>query len=244
MRPDIRTCNELMKPGESTRFDLDDFDIPLFRNLPAEHLREVNQLIHRKSFSANTTLMTAEQAGEVVYLILSGTVKVHIEQEDGGDVIVAILGPGEIIGEMSALGQAIRSASVVTIESSTLLWMDRENFQRCLMAMPMLAYNLACILATRLRHANEKIQTLATQSVEGRVARQILAFAEQYGQRHENGDIYVGIRLTQGDIAALIGASREHINRVIVSYKERGYLSIDRNYRITIHDQQALARRC
>jgi CRP-like cAMP-binding protein len=145
---------------------------------------------------------------------------------------------------MSALGQAIRSASVVTIESTTLLWMDRTNFQRCLMTMPMLAYNLACILATRLRLANEKIQTLATQSVESRVARQILAFAEQYGQRRSDGEIHVGIRLTQSDIAALIGASREHINKVIVSYKERGYISVDRNYRITIHDSQALARRC
>ncbi|HKX26811.1 MAG TPA: Crp/Fnr family transcriptional regulator [Blastocatellia bacterium] len=233
-----------MKHSEPTNVDLNEFDIPLFRNLTAEHLRELSSLIHRKSFSANTTLMTAEQAGEVVYLILGGTVKVHIEQADGGDVIVAILGPGEIIGEMSALGQAIRSASVVTIESSTLLWMDRTNFQRCLMTMPMLAYNLACILATRLRLANEKIQTLATQSVESRVARQILAFAEQYGQRRPDGNIYVGIRLTQSDIAALIGASREHINKVIVSYKERGYLSVDRNYRITIHDQNALARRC
>jgi CRP/FNR family cyclic AMP-dependent transcriptional regulator len=233
-----------MKHGESTNVDLSELDLPLFRNLPSDNLRELNGLIHRKSFSANATLMTAEQAGEVVYLILSGTVKVHIEQEDGSDVIVAILGPGEIIGEMSALGQAIRSASVVTIESSALLWMDRTNFQRCLMAMPMLAYNLACILATRLRHANEKIQTLATQSVEGRVARQILVFAEQYGQPQANGEICVGIRLTQSDIAALIGASREHINKVIVSYKERGYISIDRNYRITIHDQQALARRC
>jgi CRP/FNR family cyclic AMP-dependent transcriptional regulator len=233
-----------MKHGESTNVDLSELDLPLFRNLPSDNLRELSGLIHRKSFSANATLMTAEQAGEVVYLILGGTVKVHIEQQDGSDVIVAILGPGEIIGEMSALGQAIRSASVVTIESSTLLWMDRTNFQRCLMAMPMLAYNLACILATRLRHANEKIQTLATQSVEGRVARQILAFAEQYGQSQINGEICVGIRLTQSDIASLIGASREHINKVIVSYKERGYISIDRNYRITIHDQQALARRC
>src|SRR5262245_16463431 len=164
-----------MKQSEPANVDLNEFDIPLFRNLTADHLRELGSLIHRKSFSANTTLMTAEQAGEVVYLILSGTVKVHIEQADGGDVIVAILGPGEIIGEMSALGQAIRSASVVTIESTTLLWMDRTNFQRCLITMPMLAYNLACILATRLRLANEKIQTLATQSVESRVARQILA---------------------------------------------------------------------
>ncbi len=233
-----------MKRGESANIDLSELALPIFHNLTSDNLRDLSGLIHSKTFAANTTLMTAEQAGEVVYLILSGTVKVHIDQEDGGDVIVAILGPGEIIGEMSALGQSIRSASVVTIETSTLLWFDRTDFQRYLMTVPMFAYNLAGILATRLRHANDKIQTLATQSVEGRVARQILSFAEQYGQRRPSGEIYVGIRLTQKDIAALIGASREHINKVVVSYKERGYISVDRDYRITIHDRNALARRC
>jgi CRP/FNR family transcriptional regulator, cyclic AMP receptor protein len=233
-----------MKLGESPKANLSEMDIPLFRNLPAESMRELELLIHRKTFPANTTLMTAEQAGEVVYLILNGTVKVHVEQTDGSDVIIAILGHGEIVGEMSALGHIERSASVITIEDSGLLWIDRGSFRRCLTSMPMLAYNLAGILATRLRHANEKIQTLATQSVEARVARQLLAFAEQYGQPQENGDIFIAIRLTQSNIAALIGASREHINKVMVSYKERRYISVDRNYRITLHDHQALARRC
>jgi CRP/FNR family cyclic AMP-dependent transcriptional regulator len=76
-----------MKQSEPANVDLNEFDIPLFRNLAADQLRELGSLIHRKSFPANTTLMTAEQAGEVVYLILGGTVKVHIEQADGGDVI-------------------------------------------------------------------------------------------------------------------------------------------------------------
>jgi CRP/FNR family transcriptional regulator, cyclic AMP receptor protein len=232
-----------MKHGESLNASLSDLEIPLFRNLTAESLRDLEGMVHRKTFSPNTTLMTAEQAGEVVYFVLTGTVKVHVEQEDGGDVIIAILGPGEIVGEMSALGHIERSASVITIETSTLLWIDRDNFKRSLISMPMLAFNLAGILATRLRHANEKIQTLATQSVEGRVARQLLVFAEQYGQQGEHGETLIAVRLTQSDIAALIGASREHINKVIVSYKERGYISVDRNYRITIHDQQALARR-
>jgi CRP/FNR family cyclic AMP-dependent transcriptional regulator len=234
----------VIRKDESGVIDLGELDIPLFRNLSLEQLQELSGMIRRKNFPAHATLMTVEQTGEVVYFILSGTVKVHIEQADGGDVIVAILGPGEIIGEMSALSQPLRSASVVTIESSTLLWIDRNHFQRCLMTMPLLTYNLAGILAIRLRHANEKIQTLATQSVEGRVARQILAFAEQYGQPQENGDVFVALRVTQGDIAALIGASREHINKVMVSYKDRGYLSVDRNYRITIRDLNALRRRC
>ena len=81
------------------------------------------------------------------------------------------------------------------------------------------------------------------RSIEARVARQVLAFAEYYGQPQPNGDIQIPLRLTQSDLAAMLGASREHINKVIVSYKERGYLSINRQYHLTIHNQSALARR-
>ena len=85
------------------------------------------------------------QPGEIVYFILSGTVKIHVEQEDGRDVIISILGPGECVGEMSLLDQVGRSATVVTIEESEMLWLDRDKFRRFLAQMPSLAYNLACM---------------------------------------------------------------------------------------------------
>src|SRR5215510_848003 len=107
-----------------TNVDLRTLNIRLFRNLPPDYLQALGGLLSRKTFPSGVTLMTADQMGEAVYFILSGTVKVHIEQEDGGDVIMSILGPGEIVGEMSVLGQTIRSASVVTIESCAMLWMD------------------------------------------------------------------------------------------------------------------------
>src|SRR5262249_51818381 len=119
--------------------------LALFQHVAEEHLVQLCELFHRKSFHANASLMMAEQAGEVVYFILNGTVKIHIEQADGTEVIISILGPGEVVGEMSALGLNSRSASVLTLESSNLLWLDRATFQRCLMTVPMLAYNLASI---------------------------------------------------------------------------------------------------
>lgn len=218
--------------------------VVLFRDLPAAQLQELIPLLHRKAFASGVTMMTAEQAGEVVYLIQTGTVKVCTESEDGSEVILTILGPGEIVGEMSALDQPMRSASVITLEKTAVLWMDRSFFHRYLLTMPRLAYNLACILSARLRMADDQIRSLARLEVENRVARQLMSFADRYGQPQPNGDTYIPIRLTQGDIAALIGASREHINKVIVAYKERGYLSVDRQYHITIHNSQALAKRC
>jgi CRP/FNR family cyclic AMP-dependent transcriptional regulator len=218
--------------------------VALFQQMPVTQLQELTPLLHRKSFAAGTAMMTAEQAGEVVYLIQSGTVKVCAESHDGSEVILTILGPGEIVGEMSALDQPMRSASVVTLEKTDVLWIDRASFHRCLLTMPRFAYNLACILSARLRMADDQIRSLARLEVENRVARQLMSFADRYGQSQPNGDTHIPIRLTQGDIAALIGASREHINKVIVAYKERGYLSVDRQYHITIHNPQALAKRC
>jgi CRP/FNR family cyclic AMP-dependent transcriptional regulator len=188
--------------------------------------------------------MTVEQPGEIVYFIVSGTVKIHVEQEDGRDVIISILGPGECVGEMSLLDQVGRSATVVTIEESDMLWLDRETFRRFLAQMPSLAYNLACVLSARLRLANDQIQALAAKEAESRIARHVLAFANRYGRQLSNGDLLIPIRLTQSDIAALTGASREHTNKILVSYKERGYLSTDRRHYLTIHNQQALAKRC
>jgi CRP-like cAMP-binding protein len=230
----IQTENELNEFGRMT----------LFNDLTEAQLQELSSLLHRKSFAAGTMLMTAEQAGEVVYFILSGTVKVCAEQADGSEVIYAIIGQGEIVGEMSALDQPMRSASVVTLEPTKVLWMDRATFHRYLLTMPRLTFNLACILSARLRMADAQIRSLARLEVEARVARQLMAFADRYGQVLPNGDNHIQIRLTQGDIASLIGASREHVNKVIVAYKERGYLSVDRQYHITIHNFQALAKRC
>ena len=218
--------------------------LALFRDLTEAQLQEMTQQLRRKSFTSGAMMMTAEQAGEMVYFLLSGTVKVCAESEDGSEVILTILGPGEIVGEMSALDQPMRSASVITLEKTEALWMDRGTFHRHLLTMPRLAYNLACILSARLRMADDQIRSLARLEVENRIARRLLAFADRYGQPTPNGDTHIPIRLTQGDIAALIGASREHINKVIVAYKERGYLSVDRQYHITIHNLQALAKRC
>jgi CRP/FNR family transcriptional regulator, cyclic AMP receptor protein len=219
-------------------------NLPLFRGLTGEQLSALNEQLHLKKCRAGTNLIFAEQAGEIVYIILKGTVKIHIEQGDGTSVILAILGEGETVGEMSLVDNASRCANVATLEDSELLWMNRADFQRRLRAVPEMACNLAGILAARLRVSNEQIKALAALEVESRVARQLLAFAERYGQATGTGEVMIPIRLTQGDLASLVGASRERINQVMVSYRERRYVSVNRQHHIIIHNQQALRNRC
>jgi CRP/FNR family cyclic AMP-dependent transcriptional regulator len=219
-------------------------ELVLFRDLEPEQLSWLNDHLHLKTFPAGSNIVAAEQPGEVVYIILEGTIKISIEQVDGAEVILAILGPGDTVGELSLIDSAGRSANVVTMERSSLVWMDRDTFWESLQKMPVITYELLHVLGDRLRLANEQIQALATLDIYGRVARQILAIAGRYGQVTSDGEIVIPIRLTQSDIASLVGASRERVNQVMVAYKQQNYISIDQNYRITIHDRQALVQRC
>jgi CRP/FNR family cyclic AMP-dependent transcriptional regulator len=218
-------------------------EIPLFRNLTPAQLAHLKQLLHYKTFPAGMNLITIEQQGEVAFILLSGTVKIEFVEDEDHEIILAILGVGEIVGEMSLVDSLGRSANVVTMEETAVFWLDRAAFWDCLQAMPTMTYNLVSIISRRLRLANTQIRSFATLDVYGRVARQLLAFAHEYGEAQSNGDVFIPLRLTQREFAGLIGATRVHVNRVLAAYKQSKYISVDANYRITIHNAGALAQR-
>jgi CRP-like cAMP-binding protein len=190
-------------------------------------------------FEAGRNVMTIEQPGEAVYVILHGTVKIHVEQSER-DVILSILGTGDLLGEMSLIDSVGRSASAVTLENSLLLWMDKATFHYILDNFTPVARNLVKILSARVRLSDQMIQALATLDVNGRVARQLLAFAEKYGYEKDEAT-QIRIVLTQSDIADLVGASRKRVNQAMVQFKERGLIDTDAEGRISIKDRVGLA---
>ena len=216
--------------------------IQLFEGLTPTQLDWVAQRAHRRIFEAGRNVMTIEQPGEAVYIILHGTVKVHIEQGER-DVILAILGTGDMLGEMSLIDSVGRSASAVALESSLLLWMDKITFNYILDNFPPVARNLVRIMSSRVRLSDQLIQALATLDVNGRVARQLLPFAEKHGLE-KDGITKIQIVLTQGDIADLVGASRKRVNQTMVSFKEQGLIDTDAEGRIAIRNSEGLARYC
>lgn len=214
--------------------------IPIFLGLTEAEISRISALLRSRRFPALTNILTVDQPGEVAYVILSGTVKVHVEQADGTDVILAILGRGELLGEMSLVDRVGRSASAITMEESTLAWLDRATFQELLDTIPAMGRNLVAILSRRLRLANTRIQSLATESVSGRLARQLLAFALEYGEPLADGHYRIPLRLTQSDLAELVGATRVRVNQALSALRKDNRISIDENYRITINDRAAL----
>ncbi len=217
-------------------------DIKLFEGLSSAQLDWVAKHAHRRIFTAETNVLTIEQPGEAVFIILHGTVKIHIEQGER-DVIISVLGSGDILGEMSLIDSVGRSASAITLESSLMLWMDKTTFYYILDNFPPVARNLVKILTARVRLSDQVIQSLATLDVNGRVARQLLAFAERYGHEIVDG-IRVHIVLTQGDLADLVGASRKRVNQAMVFFKEQGLVSTDTDGRFIIHNKAGLMRFC
>jgi CRP/FNR family cyclic AMP-dependent transcriptional regulator len=218
-------------------------ELELFQGLDPRALSKLAALLRPRTVHADTQLMIVEQPGEVVYIIRGGTVKVHVGQRDGSDVILVILGVGEVLGEMSMLDSLGRSATVTSLEETTLWWMEREAFQECLETVPLMALNLLRIMSRRMRLANGRLQALAALDVYGRVAHHLLALAEEYGQGTSEG-VFIPLRLTQSELSDLVGATRVRVNQALAYYRQSGYISMDHNSRITVHDHDALAARC
>jgi CRP/FNR family transcriptional regulator, cyclic AMP receptor protein len=217
-------------------------EVALFRGLPAAQLSTIRARLRRRTFPAGAHVITAEDPGETVYVILEGSVKACVTRPDSTEVVLAALGRGELIGEMSIADSLGRSADVITLEESSFLLMDRETFRASVEELPTMALNLADALSKRLRLTNAHLRSVAAMDVPGRVAAQLSALAREYGEPSSNGTL-IPLPLTQSDLAALVGTSRVRVNQAIAFFKKRHYLSVGTDRRITIHDADALARR-
>jgi CRP/FNR family transcriptional regulator, cyclic AMP receptor protein len=217
-------------------------ELTLFRGVPARELERLAPLLHERSFPAGASVLTADQPGEAIYIIIEGSVKIHLLTPDGTEVLLAVLGSGEVVGEMSLADSLGRSADVTTLEESTFLWMDRRTFRSGVESSATLARNLADVLSRRLRLANAHLLSMAALDVPGRVASQLLGLAKEYGQETPEG-IRIPIRLTQADLGALVGASRVRVNQALGYFRKRGQISMDKQGLLTIHEKDALARR-
>ena len=214
----------------------------LFRGMPTRELERLAPRLHEKNFPAGASVLTAEQPAEAIYIIIEGSVKIHLFTPEGTEVILAVLGPGEIVGEMSLADSLGHSANVTTLEESAFLWMDRKTFRSGVEGSTILGRNLADVLSRRLRLANAHLLSLATLDVLGRVASQLLALAHEYGEEASDG-VLIPITLTQADLAALVGASRVRVNQALGFFRKRNAISVDKDGRITVLDADVLARR-
>lgn len=206
-------------------------NISLFEGLPEGDLQAITKLAVTRQYPKNTLVICEGDSSDSLYIVLSGKVKVFLNDEDGKEVTLNIQGEGEYFGELAMLDDAPRSASVVTLEDSQLAVVSKAAFEECLENNPKIALTVIRGLARRLRELTENVRSLALMDVYGRVARTLLELAEE-----KDGKLVVTQRLTQRDIASLVGASREMVSRILRDLTVGGYIS-SKNKIITIHER-------
>ena len=217
--------------------------LTLFNGLDAAHLQFISEKGRKRTYKTDEAIVRQDDPGETFYLVVQGTAKVSTTMSDGKEVFLALIAAGDTFGELSLIDHIGRAADVFTQEETTLIALDRPAFDHLLDQSPAFAHNLLKVLTRRLRLANVRIQAMATLDVYGLVARQILEFAELYGIEAEGGK-RIPMRLTQSNMADLVGASRERVNQVMVAYRNKDYITVDSRYHITVLKPDDLRNRC
>lgn len=194
------------------------------------------------------TLMAADTSGDMVYIVAEGSVKIYAASDfDEGEMLLGLRGPGEVLGEMSVLDGLKRSATVITQEPTILFSLTHADFWEILWEMPPVPYNLVRSLTQRTRVLTSQVQAFSSLDVQGRLARQLLTLAQEYGQPYpdegENARL-IPFQLKQKEIAAMIGATREQVNQFLSSWRRRGFIARDRvrSAHIVVCDEEALRK--
>jgi CRP/FNR family transcriptional regulator, cyclic AMP receptor protein len=207
--------------------------VPLFSGLAEGDLTAFADLTRERGYPKGSVIVFEDDAGDALYLVAAGQVKVVLIAEDGREVILSVLGEGNFFGEMAVIDEEPRSAHVIAMEDSSLLVLRRDDFQHRLRANPEIAISLLREISRRLRRADEKIASLVLLDVNGRVANLLLRMAED-----EGGD-RITRKLTHHTIAQMIGSSRETVSRTMRNLVDRGIISVTRKD-ITLTDRHSL----
>ena len=175
-----------------------------------------------RSYPRNTIIVTEGDTTDSLYIILEGRVKAFVSDGEGHDMVLSTQGPGEYFGEM-ALDEGPRSASIMTLEPSRFLVVQKSDLRDFVMKTPAFALSLIEKLIHRARSLTANVKSLALMDVYGRVARLLLELAEEAGDK-----LTIPQRLTQQEIASRIGASREMVSRILKDLSSGGYLTQSR----------------
>jgi CRP/FNR family cyclic AMP-dependent transcriptional regulator len=207
--------------------------IPLFSQLGEAELQRVVEVARERTYPKNSVVLFEDDPGDALYIVATGQVKVVLIGEDGREVILSVMGPGEFFGEMSLLDDEPRSAHVIAMEDSSLVVLRREDFEGLLTQSPQISLALLRELSRRLRRADEKVGSLVLLDVQGRVARLLIDMAS------EEGGERITRRLTHHTIAQMIGSSRETVSRTMRELVDKGLIAVQRRD-IVIRDRAAL----
>ena len=214
---------------------------PLFSALDAEAAAALRASMVERRVPRGSVIFSEGEAGDRMYVVLDGKVKLGQTSTDGRESLLAVLGPGEVFGELSLFDPGPRTATATAVTDVVVIGLGHDNLRPWLAGRPEVAESLLQALAQRLRRTNEALADLVFSDVPGRVAKQLLDLADKFGQPSPEG-VVVHHDLTQEELAQLVGASRETVNKALADFAHRGWIRLE-GKSVLICDSERLARR-
>jgi CRP-like cAMP-binding protein len=188
-----------------------------------------------------TILFAEGDGGDQLYVIAEGKIKLGTSSGDGRENLLSILGPGEMFGELSLFDPGPRTSTATAVTDAKLLSLGQEKLLPWLVDNPKVSLQLLASLAQRLRRTNEAVGDLVFSDVPGRVAKALIDLGERFGKKTDEG-LYVHHDLTQEELAQLVGASRETVNKALADFAGRNWLKLD-GRAVLITDFERLSKR-
>ncbi|MDQ4085907.1 MAG: Crp/Fnr family transcriptional regulator [Actinomycetota bacterium] len=214
---------------------------PLFSALDDEAASALRSSMTETKIRRGEVLFREGDSGDRLFVVSDGKVKLGRTSSDGRENLLAILGPGQMFGELSLFDPGPRSATVTAVTDVSLLVLSHDEMVRWLSGRPEVARGLLSQLAGRLRKANDVVADLVFSDVPGRVAKALLDLSARFGRTADDG-VHVHHDLTQEELAQLVGASRETVNKALADFAQRGWLRLEPRS-VVLLDVERLRRR-
>jgi CRP-like cAMP-binding protein len=213
----------------------------LFQGLAEEAVEPVLSRLETQTLPRGRVVFNEGEPGDSLYIVLSGKIKLSRRSPDGRENVLAVMGPSDQFGELSVFDPGPRTATATAVTDVKLARMPQTLLRRWIEAHPEVGERLLHVLARRLRRTNDSVADLIFTDVPGRVAKALLGLAERFGTEEPDG-VRVHHDLTQEELAQLVGASRETVNKALADFASRGWMRVD-SRAVTILDRERLARR-
>ena len=213
----------------------------LFQGVTSEAADALAQSLKHADYSRGETVFVEGEQGDTLFIVETGKVKIGRRAADGRENMLSVMGPSDMFGELSLFDPGPRTATATVLTDARLASLAHVSLRPWISDRPEIAEQLLRVLARRLRRTNDALADLIFTDVPGRVAKALLELAERFGTP-EAGGVRVHHDLTQEELAQLVGASRETVNKALADFASRGWMRVD-SRAVTILDAERLARR-
>jgi CRP-like cAMP-binding protein len=201
-------------------------NINLFRGIPEDQMRMVEQRTVMRELRRKEVLYLPGDAGDRIYLLKRGVVKISSLDDDGREIILALLRPGDVFGEEAALGDAVRDHMAEAYEDALVCMVSKQDFLDMLRKVPDLAFKVTKLIGFRLKTLRSRVDTLLFKGAPARLAATLLDLAKEHGVPDAQG-VLLPLKLSQQDLASLIGVTRESVNLALSDFRKKGLVAVE-----------------